>query len=202
MTKRHLEILTEEPSAEAALRLLLPQIVGNRATWKIITHQGKYDLLKQLPFRLNAYKKSLADNERIIILVDRDKDDCLQLKQQMETAAARAGLTTKSVAQATTFHLVNRIAVEEIESWFLGDEAAICTSYPALRAFPGPLQKRMPDNIANSWETLEKTLKNAGYRSIGGKIEVAKKIARNMNPKANRSKSFRVFVEGITACIS
>ena len=39
MVKKHLEILTEEPSAEAALRLLLPKIVGASATYKIITHR-------------------------------------------------------------------------------------------------------------------------------------------------------------------
>ena len=49
MAKKHLEILTEEPSAEVALRFLLPKIVGANATYKIITHQGKYDLLKVSP---------------------------------------------------------------------------------------------------------------------------------------------------------
>lgn len=201
MAKKHLEILTEEPSAEAALRLLLPKIIGDRATWKIITHQGKYDLLRQLPSRLKAYQKSIKANERIVVLLDKDKDDCLNLKRQIETTALQVGLATKSVPQSKNFHLVSRIAIEEIEAWFLGDEKAVCTSYPALQSFPTKLKRRDPDSIANSSETLEKLLKNAGYRSIGGKIEVAKKIAQNMTPTANRSKSFNVFVEGVNACV-
>ncbi len=123
------------------------------------------------------------------------------MKIKMEQIAAKAGLTTKTKSKEPEFHIVNRIAIEEIEAWFLGDEQALCSSYPSLRGLPGQYQRRPPDHIANSWEVLEKLLKDAGYRSIGGKIEVARKISQNMTPETNRSKSFNAFVAAIKACL-
>ena len=39
----HLEILVEEPSAEAALQNIISHIVGDSVSYRVITHQGKTD---------------------------------------------------------------------------------------------------------------------------------------------------------------
>jgi hypothetical protein len=53
MKVEHLEVLVEEPSMEAALRLLLPRVVRD-LSFEIYPHQCKEELLLRLPERLGA----------------------------------------------------------------------------------------------------------------------------------------------------
>lgn len=71
-------VLLEEPSAEEALRHLLPQIINGRARFKSINMRNKSRLLQELPSRLSGYTKRIQAGEdlRIVVLVDRDDDDC------------------------------------------------------------------------------------------------------------------------------
>ena len=55
-----LEVLTEEPSMEEALRLILPKIVGEIA-FEVYRFQCKDDLLKRLPDRFRGYTNWLPD---------------------------------------------------------------------------------------------------------------------------------------------
>lgn len=50
----HLEVLVEEPSAEAALEILLPRLVGPEVEIRLHPHQGKQDLLAALPGKLRG----------------------------------------------------------------------------------------------------------------------------------------------------
>jgi len=50
------------------------------------------------------------------------------------------------------------------------------------------------------WENLHRELRKAGHCGASfPKIEIARNIARYMQPEANRSPSFRIFLEGIEA---
>lgn len=202
---RRIEVLVEEPSAEAALQVLLPRIVQGRARIKIINLGSKYALLKKLEERLRGYADRLkgGENLRVLVLVDRDQDDCTALKAQMERAARAAGLVTKSAAHGgSPFTVVTRIAIEELESWFLGDPDALRKTFPRLpeiRLAASPF--RNPEN-GGSWEALHRFLKRHGYYpGTYPKIEAARRIAENMATSANRTSSFRVFREGLEACL-
>ena len=81
-------VFVEEISMAAALNKLLPKILGDVA-FQIIQFQCKDDLLKQLPSRLKGYSTWLPGEHAIMVLVDRDRDDCLQLKQQLEQMATK-----------------------------------------------------------------------------------------------------------------
>lgn len=130
----HVEVLVEEPSAEAALQNLLPAILSSQASFQIFRHNGKQDLLSRLPSRLRGYRKFLPRDWRIVVLIDEDRSDCKDLKKKLEKIAFDAGLTTKSRARGAAFQVMNRIAVQELESWFFGDPTAIMvTSPPACR---------------------------------------------------------------------
>jgi len=85
-----LEILVEEASMEAALREVMPRILQGRAHWKSINMGSKGKLLKALPKRLRAYRKRIdkGENLTIIVLVDRDSDNCKHLKYQEEPGSA------------------------------------------------------------------------------------------------------------------
>lgn len=63
MTVEHIELLVEEPSMEAALRLLLPKIIGAQS-FETYSHQGKSELLARLPQRLRGYASWLPDQRR------------------------------------------------------------------------------------------------------------------------------------------
>jgi hypothetical protein len=198
----HIELLLEEPSAEAFFAEFLPKIVPEGTTWKLIPFQGKADLLNNLEKRLKGYASWIPDDWRIIVLVDEDREDCVKLKLKMEAAAKAAKLVTKSRAGNGRFNVLNRIAVEELEAWFLGDVEGLCAAYPGVPASLGNREKfRDPDALAGgTWEALERVLQRAGHFRGGlGKIELARTMGRHLEPERNRSRSFRTFVEGMMA---
>lgn len=201
-----IEFLVEEQSAEEALKHLLPRLIKKRAQWKLISLGSKYKLIKALPKRLAAYRQRIDEGEdlRVVVLVDRDHDDCNAIKHQLEDVARGARLATKSAPDADgRFLVVNRIVVEELESWFIGDPEALrqaFTSLPQIDARRGIF--RNPDN-GGSWEALHRFLKKHGiYRSSFPKIDAARRIAPRLDPHTNRSHSFGVFVDGVEALLA
>jgi Domain of unknown function (DUF4276) len=189
----HLEIMVEEPSMEAALRALLPTMVGD-LSFQIYPHLCKDDLLQQLPKRLRGYASWLPSNYRILIVVDRDDDDCQELKRRLEGFAAESGLVTRSAAGGKRYQVVNRIVIEELEAWYFGDWEAVRAAYPRVSpTLPKQEKYRHPDAIVGgTWESFERVLQRAGYFKGGlPKVEVARQIAPHLNPARSRSSSFR-----------
>ena len=197
---RHIEFLVEEPSAEAALKNLVPKFMGDEVSFNIHVYQGKQDLLLKLPDRLKGYRSWLPGDWYITVLIDKDQEECVTLKQKLEIIAKNEGFVTRSIAELQgKFQVINRIAIEELEAWFFGDVTALKTAYPRV---PGFLDRRKgfrnPDVIHNTAEALERILKSAGYYRGGmPKIEVARKITEYMEPNRNTSKSFRVFRDAL-----
>ena len=162
----NLEVLVEERSAEQALRVLLPRIIAG-VEFDVRVVQGKPDLLRKLPDRLKGYARWIESADtRLVVLVDRDDEDCLSLKAQLEQMATAAGLSTISSASASKrVDVANRIAVEELEAWFFGDVPALCAAYPCVPNSLGNQAKyRDPDGIrGGTWEALERVLQECGY---------------------------------------
>ncbi len=198
-------VFVEELSMEVALEHLLPGMLSG-IEFDIRRFQCKDDLLKNLPARLRGYSKWLPETSAILVLVDRDDSDCLQLKHQLEEMAAHAGLTTKTVAgHGNRFQVANRIAIEELEAWFFGDWQAVQTAYPRVPgSVPRKARFRDPDAIAGgTWEAIERVLKRSGYFKGGlRKLELARQVARNMDPTRNSSGSFQAFRDAVTAAAS
>ncbi|MCX7012700.1 MAG: DUF4276 family protein [Candidatus Sumerlaeota bacterium] len=192
-----LEFLVEEPSAEEALSILVPRIAGPNTDFGIHAFGGKRDLLKQLPDRLRGYKRWLPNDWRIVVLVDEDRQDCRRLKRQMERACRDAGLGSKSnPLPGGRTHIVNRLAIEELEAWFFGDLEAVRSAYPRVPPYlESKAHYRDPDAIkGGTWEALERVLQRAGYHPGGlVKKRAARDIASHMDPERNRSRSFRLF---------
>lgn len=207
MTKLHFEFQVEEQSMEAALDFILARIVVCRASWTIANFGSKDRLLRKLPERLRGYARRLAaePNLRVVVLVDRDDDACLELKGRLEAMARRAGLATNAAAapgrRAT---VLNRIVISELESWLLGDVAALRTCFPRLPETLGRRRgMRDPDTIARAWETLHRVLRRAG--AVGEaypKIDVARRVAAHLEPARNRSHSFQVFRAGLETMLA
>ncbi len=202
MKVEHLEVMVEEPSMETMLRFLLPKILGE-VTFAIYPFRSKQDLLGKLPSRLRAYSRYVSLNTRILILIDRDNDDCKQLKAMLENMAKDARLRTRTQARSDAWQVVNRIVIEELESWYFGDWDAVRAAYPKVPAtIPSQAKYRDPDAIVGTWETFERVLQKAGYFSSGlRKIEAARTIAPLLEPARNSSRSFQALCSALNELV-
>jgi len=202
----HIEFLVEERSAEVALRYLVPKIVGADHSFRIHPFNGKQDLLSKLAQRLRGYARWLPENSLIFVLVDRDRDDCHDLKELLEREALASRLATLTHPDpGGGYRVVNRLAIEELEAWFLGDIEALVAAYPRLAKHRSGLARfqRDPDSVrGGTWERLEKILRRAGYYRSGlRKIENARLVSEHMDPKRNASRSFQVFCEALKRAV-
>lgn len=200
MPAAHIEFLVEEPSIEAALRAMVPKIIG-QTSFQIYPHGGKSALLCRLQARLNGYGHWLREDWRIVVLIDRDQENCIALKQRIVAMVRNAGLLPRGGGPARPFNVLTRIVVEELESWYFGDWLAMCTVYPRLPAtLPHKPRYRDPDAIPNAWETLERVMRGAGYFAGGlRKLELAASVGPHLDPARNTSRSFQVFRDGLAA---
>ncbi|HEY4008346.1 MAG TPA: DUF4276 family protein [Pseudonocardia sp.] len=127
---------------------------------------------------------------------DRDGDDCITLRRKLDDIAEEAGFTPTGPSRM----LLNRLAIEELEAWFLGDIPAVVATYPRVPLSVGNKQAfRNPDKISGgTWEAFWRLLKDHGYHKVGlPKTLAAAAIAENMDVEKNESRSFQVFRDGL-----
>lgn len=202
---QHIEFLVEEPSMEAFLRGLLPRVLPGNKTFDLHAFQGKSDLLGKLGARLRGYARWLPDDWSIIVLIDRDGDDCVRLKQHLERIARQSGMRTRSVSGGSPWQLANRIAIEELEAWYFGDWQAVREVYPkASSTVRNQHGYRDPDGIAGgTWEAFERVLQRHGYFKQGlRKVEVARALGMHIDCERSDSLSFRHFHEVLMEAVT
>lgn len=205
----HVEVLVEERSMSAALEVLLPRVAAD-VTFKFHEFDGKLDLLRKLGDRLKGYASIFESWERagieaaVVVIVDEDREDSRRLKSRLNSAASKAGLGTLSKPVRGRVHVLNRIVVEELESWFFGDPAAVMSAYPKVKknSFPRAAL-RNPDEIkGGTWEALERVLQSHDYHSGGlRKTECARSISEHMVASRNSSPSFKQFLNGVARLV-
>ncbi|MGH8581217.1 MAG: DUF4276 family protein [Gammaproteobacteria bacterium] len=205
-TATHFEILVEEPSMEAFLRMFLPRLLRDRSTFAIYPSTCKAELLRTIPQRLRGYVRWLPSEWRIVIVVDRDDDHCAELKQTLETAISEAGLRSCTSSRVDrTWQVVSRLAIEELEAWYFGDWAAVRRCFPRVApSVSAHARYRDPDSISGgTWEAFERLLQRAGYHKTGlRKVEVARLLGEACDPAVNRSRSFCAFRDAILGAAS
>lgn len=211
----HFEILVEDVSGKRALDVLVPKILGDEHTFRVIdyrgvgriprnlqsgTDAGERILLDQLPRLLRGYGRTFAgypSNYPAAVIVVCDLDDrCLKTFRQELLAV----LNTCNPKPTTRFC----IAVEEGEAWLLGDILAIKAAYPKARE--NVLNGYKNDAICGTWELLadavfikgSRALKKQGPRAVGRqKSAWAENVAPHMDVDANASPSFQYFRDKI-----
>jgi hypothetical protein len=197
---RRLFFLLEEQSAAPVIRALAKQALGDEAEINIRISSGKQGLLTTLENRLRGF---LYDPDcYVFVMVDRDTDDCVVLKQRLEDCAQRVGIPTRTrPAHDGQYRVVTRIVIEELEAWYFGDHAALRAAFPDL---PQKLEKtatyRTPDTLEDPWEKLEALLRSTrrfGNQNILSKVSVAEEIAPHLDITRNDSTSFRAFVTAL-----
>ncbi|HQO28543.1 MAG TPA: hypothetical protein PKY22_03320, partial [Accumulibacter sp.] len=101
-----------------------------------------------------------------------------------------------------------RLAIEEVEAWYLGDRQAVLSAYP--RAKTAVLDSYIQDSGCGTWEKLADALYpggSAAFRKAGGrspgqvKYEWAEKIGPLLEPERNLSPSFGKLRDGLRRLI-
>ena len=184
--------LLEEKSMEvflqAVIKLFLP--VGTHVEYA--SFNGKPALMKKLVARLRGLSKSRPSDTRYFIIVDRDHQDCKQLKSELEKLVSQSGLTTRA-HHKPDWQAVTRIAIEELEAWYFGDWQAVRALYPKLpNDIPHKSKFRNPDAVqGGTWEALERLLiKNRCISGPLNKPELARLVGQNFKPSRCTSTSF------------
>lgn len=203
MAASHLELLVEEPSMEAFLQSWFPKYLPDNITYRFIVFNGKTDLLSKLRDRLKGYSKWIPVDWRIIVVVDRDEDDCVELTNQINSACALEGFPTYH--ENVEWKAASSIAIEELEAWYFGEWRSVVEAYP--RVSMGIVkQARYRDSdaiLGGTWEAFERILQKSGYFAGGlRKVEAARTIGKYVDVNKNSSGSFQIFLSIINAAIS
>ncbi len=181
--------MTEEKSMGETLKILLPKIhhkFKQKENFKIIPHEGKQDLEKSIPIKIRGCKNNDIITYKFIIVRDKDSGDCHKIKKKLQELCLNAGRADALI----------RIAIHELESWYLGDLIAIDRTYGTkLSKKRNTRRYRNPDNLANPSQELAKILSNKS------KISWAKNIPNQMNIDKNNSESFNSFVNGVRSLV-
>ncbi len=197
-TVKRLLFFVEERSMEDFLRGFLPRFLPHNVDIDVREFRGKQDLLKNLEDRLRGLTSYFPPVDRLFVLIDRDQQDCHDLKSQLETTAKEVGLVTRTMASGQRWQLVNRIVIEELEAWYFGDWDAVRAVYPRISGNVARKSKyRDPDAIrGGTWEALERLLKSEFPEGLR-KSELARNVSKHIDPRRSRSHSFKVFCDAV-----
>lgn len=172
----------EEPSAKMMLQGVLPRLLCQDITIRYIVFEGKQDLHKQLSNKIRFWQQP---NSYFIILRDQDSGNCTNIKLQLQELCKKAGRPDSLV----------RIACHELESFYLGDLAAIEVGL-GLQGLAKQQQSkkfRDPDRLNNAAEELIK-LTQKHYQKIDGSRRIGPHLRLDGN---NCSTSFKALITGI-----
>lgn len=212
----HFEFLVEGQVELTALSILIPKILGDYNqphTWKIHKHRGigripddpsrppnqkNPTLLHNLPSKLRAYGNAGRTDLVVVLLVDLDdRHNCVTFKDEL--------VNLLNYCSQKPAYLV-RIAIEELEAWFLGDQQAIKQAYPQVDQ--SILNAYVQDSQCGTWEKLADAIYPGGSHALSqyGKRSVkileqkriwASKICPFINEHNNQSPSFKAFCDGV-----
>ena len=183
---------------EAFLHQVLPLILPSDCTFQVHNFGNKQRLLRRLEGRLQGYSYWLPPEYRIIILLDRDRDDCYDLKYQLESATARAGLRSRALYGGGHWQVAPRIVIEELEAWYFGDWEAVRAAYPKIPSSVPPRYRASDAITGGTWEAFEREMRKHGYFKGGlRKREAAQAIGQYIDPDRNTSHSFAVFRDAV-----
>jgi len=165
----HYEILIEDESGKQAMEFLIPKILTNKFTYRIIPYKGighipkslkphidanKRKLLNQLPRLLQGYGR-VPNIGAVIVICDLDNKDKTQFLDELYNIINNCN--PKPIVYFC-------LAIEEFEAWYLGDFNAIRIAFP--NAKNNVLRNYVNDSICGTWELLADAICKGGRKSI------------------------------------
>jgi hypothetical protein len=213
----HIEILVEDASGEKLLESLLPKLFGEQGephTWRVHGYKGigripknlnsggdpaKRILLDQLPKLLRGYGKT-PGIDAVVVVLDSDRRNCVDFLAELKALAAGCNPVPNTLF---------RIAIEEMEAWYFGDQQALTAAYPKAKI--EVLQRYQQDSVCGTWEQLadaiypggSAAIKRAGWPLPGQvKYEWAEKIGPLLDLDRNISPSFGKLRDGLRRLVT
>lgn len=198
------DVLVEGASDVPAIREVMVRKFGllEAEQFEIHAHQGKGELppdvlaqpdknkrqlLHQLPAKLRAFAKSRAPTAVVLVVVDADKLPEDQVIAELDAMLLK--LRNKRPAR-----VLFKLAVEETESWFIADTAAVKLAYPKAKITQ--LKGIKPDAVVGAWELLAKAIDSTGSSGTD-KRRWAELIAPHLNLENPPSPSLKKLIAGI-----
>ncbi|MFA5902343.1 MAG: DUF4276 family protein [Desulfobacula sp.] len=175
----------EEPSAREMLAGVLPRMLPENINIRYIIFQGKQDLEKNLKSKLLGWR---APDSCFVVIRDQDSGDCKTIKTKL----------VQLCEEAYKEKVLVRIACRELESFFLGDLAAVEKGL-GLKGIKTQQRRkyfRNPDAIVHPADELFRLTGNL-YDKVSG----SRAIAPHLDLKSNCSKSFNILLSGINNLI-
>lgn len=212
----HIEVVVEDASGAKLLNALLPKLIGDQGdphTWRIHGYKGVGRLSKNLNKNADAAKRILLDQlprllrgygrtpgvDAVLVVLDSDQRNCAEFLGELKELLAAC-----NPAPNTLF----RLAIEEMEAWYLGDHEALVAAYPRAKA--DVLGRYKQDSICGTWELMadaiypggSAAIKKAGWPLPGQvKAEWAERIGPLLDPDRNISPSFIKLRDGLRRLI-
>lgn len=170
----------EEPSARAMLEGVIPRLFPD-VQFRFVVFEGKQDLHKRLVMRLRGWQGDAL----FVVMRDQDSGNCVDIKAQLFTLCEQADRPNALI----------RIACRELESFYLGDLAAVeqGLNLAGLAKLQGNQKFRDPDRLVNAAEELQKITKNT-YQKLSGSRSIAPYLRLD---EAHRSTSFKALITGL-----
>lgn len=181
----NLVFLLEEPSTREMLKGLLPRLLAPNVVPHFIVFEGKQDLDRGIERRLRGW---MRPDSAFVVIRDQDAGDCRKVKR----------LLARKCADARRPEVLVRVACRELESWYLGDLAAVERALD-IRGLVGLGTKRkyrVPDEIHRPSSELAKITRQA-YQKVAG----SRAIGKELSLTGNRSHSFRVLLAGLVSLV-
>lgn len=210
----HFQFLIEDQSSAALIEILMRRIsltneditfncksfkgIGGFTKKNTVKETKSGKLLNDLATYLRGFNRSLQYIPAVIIVVlDNDTRNTKEFLAELNQVARQNRINLDHVFC---------IAVEEVEAWLLGDEAAVLAAYPSAKH--QLLHTYVQDSICGTWEVLADVIYPGGvsklkkdcptYIEIGKcKSEWARKIGIHMDIAHNNSPSFNYFITEI-----
>jgi hypothetical protein len=174
---------TEEPSMHEFLKGFISNQFEDwqeEVDWLCVPHEGKHDLERSMTIKLPQWN---IPGERFLILRDKDQQNCVEVKQELQTICEEAGKRNSII----------RIVCTELESWYFGDTDALATVYneSRLRDLNRRAKYRIVDRIVNPSDELKKIIPKFT------KMDGARRLGKAIDPNRNISTSFSFFWESL-----
>ena len=182
-----IHVLVEGPSEVQFLEPWLKRLFPDRPV-RVHGHQGKgtlrpadhpaapheRGLLDQLPAKLRGFASLNPREDAVVVLVDSDDEDPETLRARLEQYVGEINISAP---------VLIGLAVEELESFYLGDLHALETVYPdadmeLARAWE-------TDSICGTWEYFGRVINDDG----GNKTAWARAMASHVTTKPAKSRS-------------
>ncbi len=213
----HIEILVEDSSGAKLLEPIVSKLFGENGyphSWRIKAYKGVGHiptnlntaadpahriLLDQLPRVLRGYGKT-PGIDAVVVVLDVDNRNHADFLTELDKVAIQTNSPAKTIF---------RLAVEEMEAWYLGDRQAVQQAYK--KAKTDVLNAYVQDSICGTWELLADAIYPGGSAAIKkkgwplpGQIkhEWAENIGPLLDPNCNISPSFCEFRDGLLGLVA